>query len=53
MGCSLEGAAEGRYPDGAWQLPEGALGRLKYLLVVIFNLVRKNCILSFSAFSDL
>lgn len=41
MGYSLEGTAEGRYPGGAWELQEGPLGRLKYLLVVIFILSEK------------
>lgn len=41
MGYSLEGAAEDGYPDGAWELQEGPLGGLKYLLVVIFVLSEK------------
>ena len=37
----MEGTAEDRCPDGAWELQEGPLGRLRYLLVVIFILSEK------------
>lgn len=41
IGYSLEGTAEGRYPDGAWELGEGPLSRLKYLCVAIFIVSEK------------
>lgn len=41
IGYSLEGTAEDRYPDRAWELQEGPSGMLKYLTVVIFILSEK------------